>query len=375
MKKSILVVAGETSGDNLGGGIIRQWKNISGKKYSFWGFGGKNMESAGVEILRNIDDLAVIGFWEAVKNYNRLSNYLKALEKEAITREITGAVLIDYPGFNLKAAEKLHNLGIPVYLVVSPQIWAWNFKRIFSIKKNISGVFCLYKFETELYHKENINAYFIGHPVANKINEFLIKNLYNKKKPHLKVKKIALLPGSRKSEVIRHMPFLLEMAEKYHNFHPDIIFEIPSASDQTTELITKFNVPDYIKIEKNNSYNTLATADSAVVCSGTATLECALFNLPFLLIYQTSRLTYMIGKLIIQVPYIGIVNVISGKFITKEFIQEDMKIQPVLNELENITFNKVYIRTMKNEFRRIRKEVEHSNPDVMCAKLLNSFFR
>ena len=378
MPGSILIVAGETSGDILGAAIIDQWKKTGVRPKKFWGFGGSRMEQAGVEILRDIHELSVIGFWEAIVNYRRLNNYLNSLVLEAKKRKISGVILIDYPGFNLKLARKMAKFQVPVCLVVSPQIWAWHYSRIFSIKRYVHYVFCLYKFELDIYKKENIPAIFIGHPVFKKIKNFMnshaidISRLIKQKKRN---RKIALLPGSRKSEIKRHLPFLISLAQHFYDLHPDSFFEIPCASDQIAGLIREYNLPHYIFLREADTYLTLATSDSGVVCSGTATLECALFNLPFLLIYKTSPASYFIGKKLIQIPYIGLVNVLRNSFVTKEFIQSDMDEKLVLKELENINFNKKYIKSMQNEFLKVKREVYSLDPAKKAARYLSGIFK
>lgn len=378
MSKSILVVAGETSGDILGSAVLKQWKKSGAKKISFWGFGGSELKNAGVEIIKDIEDLSVIGFLEAILNYRRLSSYLDNLVLEAIKRNISCAILIDYPGFNLKLAEKLHENGIPVYLVVSPQLWAWHYNRIFKIKKYIKCVLCLYKFEMEMYKENDIPAVFIGHPIMQKIELFIQKHksdIAKIKKRNRDIRKVALLPGSRWSEIRRHMPFIIETAGRFREKYPDTTFEIPSASETISELLKEYQLPDYISIRDKNTYLTMATADSAIVCSGTATLECAIFNLPFLLIYKTSWATYFLGKKLIRIPFIGIVNVLCKSFVTKEFIQSDMRLNLVLPELEKINFDPDYIRIMKKNFTKVKKEIYTKDPAMAAAKFFSKIIK
>jgi lipid-A-disaccharide synthase len=385
MSKSILIVAGETSGDILGGAIIEQRKKLGDNDLVFWGFGGLKMLNAGVEIVKDIQELSVIGFWEALINYKRLSRYLDNLVVEAVRRKISGAILIDYPGFNLKLAEKLSALDIPVYQIVSPQIWAWHFNRIFKIKKFVKAVLCLFKFELDIYKEKEIPAVFIGHPIVQKVEKFkkshakeiakeIAKNKGKIKKRNGKIRKIALLPGSRVSEIKRHLPFLLEAAGLFHNLHPETIFEIPSASNHISALLKNYRLPEFITIREDTPYLTLATSDSGIVCSGTATLECALFNLPFLLIYKTSWATWFLGKKLIQIPYIGLVNVLRNSFVTKEFIQSDMRPDIVLQELEKINFDKKYIKRMIDEFGKVKTGVYSKDPAQAAAKFFAKIF-
>lgn len=375
MNNSVLVVAGESSGDNLASSIVSEWIKSAASKIDFWGCGGSKMQAIGIDILYDVEDLAVIGFIEGLANYMRLKKILNRLVKEAKKRKITAAVLVDYPGFNLRLAQKLHHLKIPVYLVVSPQIWAWRYKRVETIKKYIKAVFCLYQFELGIYQKEGIRAYFMGHPMAFKIKDFLKENSGVIKKERQKIKqriKIALLPGSRRSEVENHMPFLIQVAVKFHQKFPQTIFEIPTASPEMSEWLNAYELPSCISVQNETTYLTLATATAGIICSGTATLECALFNVPFLLIYKTSQITYEIGKRVIRLPYIGLVNIIANRFVTKEFIQDDMDEKAVLEELEKLTLNAKERKKTFASFKEILKSVETPNPAALCAKILKA---
>ncbi len=376
-KTSVLIVAGEVSGDTLAASILTAWKKID-DHVTFWGLGGPQMAEQGVEVLVSTDELATIGLWEAAKKYRKLKKLALRITKEARERNTSHAILVDYPGFNLKLAQMLSKAGIRCYQVVSPTIWAWHYSRVEQIKLYIDSVYCLFPFETEIYEKENVESHLIGHPVV----ETVANSKRRMKKPvdgYLKRfdgrLKIAILPGSRKLEIENHLPLLLEAAEQFRKKYPNAHFFIPSATEQANDRIhvsiRNSSLPDCLTVLESNAHLAMQICDAAIVCSGTATLECALFQVPFLLIYKTSFLTYWLGKRLIKLPYVGIVNIIRGKFVTKELIQHELTVEGIIAELENILFDSAYRDQMLHEFEALKKEMGSGKAGRTAARLLS----
>lgn len=376
--ENILVVAGETSGDTLGARTIAQWKKIN-PQISFWGFGGTQMQEQGMEILHTTEELAVIGLSEALIHYRRLKSYAEDLVAQVQKRKTKFVLLIDYPGFNLRLAKRLAEYNIKCHLLVSPQIWAWKYGRIHVIKQYISSVMCLFPFETEIYAKENIEAVFIGHPLTEKVKTSLKKfegktdtNPIAKMVNSSRQDSVLILPGSRKNEIARHMDFLLRVARQLHKKYPQLTFIIPAAGEKAELALKEISLPDYVVLVGQNSHAAMDYCHAALACSGTATLECALFQIPFALIYKTSWLTYWVGKAVVRLPYIGMVNVLAKKFVTKEFIQSDMKVFDVVAESERLLFDKPYRENMLNAFKEISNELDtRQTPSLLAARWLN----
>ncbi|MDH5718364.1 MAG: lipid-A-disaccharide synthase [Spirochaetia bacterium] len=371
---SVLIVAGETSGDLLGASIIRELKKY--KNYSFWGFGGDNMSKEKTEILFHCDKMATIGFWEGIKRYFFFKNLMRKVVNEAAKRKPKAAILIDFSGFNIRLAAALYKLKIPCYKVVSSQIWAWNYKRIYKIKKYFKSVLCLYDFEIDLYEKEKASAFFMGHPLVDSakasLEKYKIKkNSFRNASQIKKNPNIALLPGSRISEINRHLPFLIELAKSLRKENSRAKFIIPASAESIENKIRNFNPPSYITISNKGTHHTLLWADAAVACSGTVTLECALFETPFLIIYKTSTLTFMIGKKVVKIPYIGMVNMLYKDFLAKEFLQHDMTIKNVLPELKNILFNDNYRKEMRKKLISVQKSLGKGSASKKAASYLN----
>ncbi len=364
--KNVLIVAGEASGDNLGSSIMEEWKKQENVR--FFGTGGSKMEKSGAEILYNIHDLEVIGFSGVVRKYRYLKKTIARLALEARNRNVRTAVLIDYPGFNLRLAAELKQYGILSYAVVSPQIWAWNYSRVEKIRQFFHSVLCLYPFEIKIYEKENISAHFIGHPLAEEIRNFIAAKKQatgiEKKKQG---KTVALLPGSRTREIESLLPVMSQLAALYREKYPDTRFILTSPNPRAYQM----EIPDFIEKTRESSHEVIYRSDAAVACSGTVTLELALFGVPYFLLYKTSFLNYVIFKRLIKIPYIGIANVIAGKFIVREFLQKNLDAMSMLPELEAILRDKKYIQEMKDTFTGIRKELGHFSSARKAANIMS----
>lgn len=377
MNSNVLVIAGEVSGDHLGAQIIHEWKKLPGKTPDFWGITGEQLQTEGVRSFANIEDVATIGILEGVKNYPRLKTLAKKIVREAQNNQTQYAVLIDFPGFNLAIAAMLKKAGIRCYQVVSPTIWIWNYKRIYKIKKHIESVLCLYHFEAEIYHREEIDAHFIGHPVIDKIEKAqkeLPKLLKDFKKEHKLPAKnelsIALLPGSRKSEIDRHLDVMIETARLIRKRHRNAHFYIPPATTAISKILEAQNLPDFITLTPaDHPELALSICRAALACSGTVTMECALYEIPYLLLYKTSGLTYRLGKMLLNTDYIGIVNIILGREVAKEFIQHEVVPEAMANETEELLFNEKRRKKLAKDFSDFKRELGKGGAAKRAAQL------
>lgn len=325
MAKKILIVAGEASGDLHAAHLVAQLKRAS-PDLSFYGLGGDNMKAAGVDVGFDLTKLAVVGFFEILKNYSRFKKIFDDLLLK--TKEIKPdvAILVDYPGFNLRLAKELKAIGIRVIYYISPQVWAWGAKRIRFIKKHIDLMLVLFKFEEILYRDGKFNVKFVGHPLLD-----IVKSSANREQflENLSLKTdsttIALLPGSREREVLNHLPVMLGAAQKIHAKHKEAQFLICRSHALPRELFKK--IIDTSKIEfpykilDDQTYDGIAASHLVIVASGTATLETAILNKPMVIVYKVSFLTWLLAKLFIKIPYIGLVNVVAGERIVPELIQ------------------------------------------------------
>lgn len=376
--KSVLIVAGEESGDILGGAIAREV--LKAAKVPLWGCGGKRMADAGVEIFYPAEELATIGFWEAAKNYRRLKKIIAQLVEEALRRGTKEAWLIDFPGFNLVLAQKLKEKGILSTMIVSPTVWAWKYNRVFKIRDRFERVLCLYDFEPEIYNKIGVEAHYIGHPLTTETANFKTKIAREgnplKDVPYLKPvfktgkQIIAIMPGSRPAEIQHHTRHILDGVRLFQKDNPDCVFILPAANDKIHDILSRYALPPNTYLVKYSAPYVLSVASAAIACSGTVTLECALFNVPHLILYRSSWMSYSIFKGVIRIPYIGMVNVLAGRFIVQEFLQYRLNAMNIAAELHRILFDAAYRKTQQGELKQIAKRLTAYEPARQAAKLL-----
>jgi lipid-A-disaccharide synthase len=340
--KHIVIIAGEASGDMRAAGLARALQELA-PTIKLSGIGGPHMREAGVECFSDITELAVIGIAEVVKNFSRIKKvFYQALKKIDETKP-AAVILVDYPGFNLRLAKEVKKRGIKVFYYISPQVWAWRENRILKIKNLVDRMLVLFPFEKDLYQKYGMKVDYVGHPL---IDEIIIGRGQDEvlKSIGLSVSKttIGLMPGSRMKEVERHLPCLLEAAQLLFERNKERQFLLLKASSIPLKLLeeklTAFkHLP--VKIYEGPTYDGINAMDSVIVASGTATLECALLKKPMVIIYKTSWITYSIAKAVIKIPYIGLVNVVAGKKIVDELIQEDANPKNLSDALEAALHN------------------------------------
>lgn len=327
MEKKVLVVAGEASGDIHAANLILRLKKID-PGLSFYGLGGKNMKAAGVDISCDLTAFAVVGFFEILKNYSRFKKIFDDLVEKTKEIKPDAAILVDYPGFNLRLARELKKLGIKVIYFISPQVWAWGRKRIKFIRKNVDLMLVLFKFEEKLYSDGKFNVKFVGHPLLDIVRPTMDPNglleMVGFKK---NARTIALLPGSREREIANHLPVMLEAGQRIYKKLPDSQFLICRSAtvrkEVFKEIIDKLKIDFPYKILNDQTYDGINASDLALVASGTATLETAILNKPMVIIYKVSFLTWLLAKALIKIPHIGLVNVVAGQKIVPELTQYD----------------------------------------------------
>jgi lipid-A-disaccharide synthase len=332
--QNILIVAGEVSGDLLGAGLVKEFGQIK-PDIKFFGFGGDRMSTAGVELIYHIRQLAFMGFWEVAKNYRFIKNAQKQLLRAVAERKPSMAILIDYPGFNLRLAAKLKAMGVAVFYYVSPQIWAWGAGRIKKIKRDVDLMAVLFDFEKEIYDKAGVPAVWVGHPILDELkidnpeSEFYRRNNINKENMV-----IGLFPGSRQNEVTRLLPDMLKATAmikiSYPNLKP-IIAKAESLDESLYQVICQ-QAGQLVPFAVGSNYELMSYSKICLVCSGTATLECGIIGTPLLVLYKTSFFTYMLARLLIKIRFIGLVNIVSGKSVVPELIQSNCTAGNIANE-------------------------------------------
>lgn len=338
--KNLLVIAGEDSGDMHAADVIRELK-AKRPDVTFWGIGGDKLRAKGVELLHDTREMDVLGIVEVLKRYPFFKRTFNEVVAEAETRKPDAALLVDYPGFNLRLAKELKKRGIKVLYYVCPQVWAWNRGRIPKMAEIIDRLMVIFPFEVDVFKDVDLKVDFVGHPMVDELREF--RSAEPAPLPWNGKKKIALLPGSRKQEIVHILPRLLETACLMEPSRPDLSFLIP-VPERRLALVESIlhkaqKAPRNLSVVAGQAREVLKQADAALVASGTATLEAALLRCPTVLVYRGSFTNYLFARALIRIPWLGIANIVSGREIMPERLQFDMTplklaaaIDPLMND-------------------------------------------
>lgn len=328
------IIAGEASGDLHGSNLIKELRKLDqGATIRCWG--GDLMQAAGAELVKHYRDLAFMGFLEVVKNLGTILRNLKFCKEDILQFKPDTLILIDYPGFNLRIAEWAKKQGITVIFYISPQVWAWKENRVKKMKTCIDKMLVILPFEKDYYrNKWNWEVEYVGHPLVEVVEEY--KNTESSIQHSEGKPIVALLPGSRKQEILKKLPVMLE-AGKYF---PDLQFVVAKAPGQEDAFYDGLlqGYPN-VSAVSGKTYTLLLQSDAALVTSGTATLETALFGVPEVVCYKGSNISYQIAKRLIKVKYISLVNLIMDKLVVKELIQHDLTPENLRQELNELLYN------------------------------------
>lgn len=364
----VLIVAGESSGERYGAGLVREFSKLH-PEAAFFGIGGRRMAAEGVEILFPVEELSLMGIFEVLSHIPRVRGILRRLEREAAVREVPAAVLIDSPDFNLRLAAKLRKAGIPVLYYVSPTVWAWRPGRLKSIRKAVSKMMLIFPFEEQIYKAEGIPATFVGHPLLEKIETKLGRDEFFSQHGLDPARKlIAVLPGSRRGELKFHGPVLAEAMARIGRSHPVQFVLVQAESLRRDEIEAAFpGGLGGMKVVKEDAYDAMAAADLVVAACGTATLEAALLGTPVVAFYRISPLTYHAGRPLVRIGHYCIVNILAGKSVVPELIQKEFTAENLTREILRILTSDEARNTMSSEFRKIRKDLGERRASVNAA--------
>jgi lipid-A-disaccharide synthase len=370
INKKIMIVAGEASGDLHGGPLVQELKKRT-PQCEIFGIGGDNMAAAGMKLYYHVNDLAYVGFTEVAKHYFYFRQVFYEMLDIIRTKKPDVLVLIDYPGFNLRLAKKAKKLGVKTFYYIAPQVWAWGQGRAKKMANYIDKMAVLFDFEVQFFSQYGISADFVGHPLLDSLKPNLTRETFFAKyqlDPNQPL--LALLPGSRHQEIQNLLPVMLNSAIALQKKHPQLQVAISKAPNahltNIEELFPEQKSPTIIK----ETYDLLSFATAAIVASGTATLETALFEIPFVITYKVSPLTYFIGKQLIKLDYIGLVNVISGKKVVPEFIQNNANPNAIKGPLEKILFDQQTRNAQIKKLQNIRIKLGHGGASQKTAQLI-----
>jgi lipid-A-disaccharide synthase len=348
-----MIIAGEASGDLHGAGVVRELKR-SNPGIEIFGVGGDRMQQEGMRLVYHVRELGFMGFAEVIRHLPVIRSMKTALETILRHKKPDVVLLIDYPGFNLRFARSAKRSGAKVVYYISPQVWAWHRSRVKKMRGIVDKMLVIFPFEVDIYHSEGVDVEFVGHPLLEVLDAGLDRKNFRKRfglDPDKKI--LALLPGSRLQEIEKIFPVMLKAGRKIAESESmELVVGIaPTLSEE--HFRTLYNV-EGVHLVRNASYEVMANADFALVTSGTATLETGLFGTPMVVVYKTSWPTYLLGRLLIRVKNIGLVNIVAGKEIVPEFIQHRASAQVLSREVLRLLRNADLLAAMKNELSSVK---------------------
>ncbi len=369
--KTVMIIAGEASGDMHGAGVVQEMLKLD-PTLKFYGIGGKKLAKAGVKLLANTSEMAVLGFTEIIAKLHKFLKVLDLAKKSLDDFKPDLIIMIDFAAFNLRIAPEARKRGIKVFYYIGPQVWASRKGRINKIKKVVDKMAVILPFEVDTYKQKGFTVEYVGHPLLDLVVPHYSQS-ESRKKFNIPENKttIGLLPGSRIAEVERLLPEMLLAADILTQKIPDIHFVLPLADSLDEKLVTDIISRSSIKVDviSGHTYDVISCADLAIVTSGTATLETALLGIPMIIVYKTSPITYFIGKMVVTVKNIGIVNIIAGKTIVPELIQDEAAGVNIAKEALAILTNNERKQEMVIQLAEIRKKMGEPGAAGRAAQL------
>jgi len=370
--KKILIIAGEASGDLHGANLVNELRRKA-PSLTYFGVGSKRMRDAGVRMLADASEISVVGATEVLTHigaiyrvYSRLKRFLKEDRPDLI-------VLIDFPDFNIMLGKVAKKLGIPVLYYISPQVWAWRKGRVKKIAEIVNAIVVVFPFEVELYKAAGVDVRFVGHPLTDVVSSGYSKidaRKYLGLDPTRRT--IALLPGSRKKEITHLLPDMLEAARKLKTMFEDLQFVLPVAPTLERDFIRGHVDRSGVVVDiiDGRVYDALRASDAAIVTSGTATLETGLMGVPMVIVYRMSGLSYFIGSLIVNVDHVGLVNIVAGKRLVPELIQQDATPQNIADAVSKMLRDPDYYKAITDGLAAVRVQMGDAGASARAAAVV-----
>jgi len=367
----LMIITGEVSGDLIGASLIMELKSLKpGLRVT--GIGGDKMKSIGMDLIYHTDQMSFLGFVEVVKHLPFIQKVQKKLIDVIKKEEINCVVLIDYPGFNLSIAKKLKPLGVKIIYYVSPQLWAWAKGRVNKVRKLVDKMLVVFPFEVEFYKNENVNVDYVGHPLVERINQykFLSRDDFFTKFNLDKQKEILLvMPGSRKQEVKTIFPEIIIAADRLaQQFNLQVVVA-RSKNINEKYLRQNINSEKFIIIDAHN-YELMKYSHFGIIKSGTSTLEAGYFALPMIVVYKTNPLTYIIGKQLVKLDRIGMVNILLDEMVVPELIQNEAKSENIFNTASKILSDDKTYEKMKHKLDSVKEKLGGDGASQKAARTI-----
>ncbi len=368
------IIAGEASGDLHGSNLVASIRQKDpGAKIRAWG--GEKMRRNGANVVKNYHDLAFMGFVEVLMNLNTILKNFNICKKDITEFNPDALILIDYPGFNLKIAKWAKKKGFKVFYYISPQVWAWKRRRVYTIKKVVDKMLCILPFEKKFYDNYDVDCQFVGHPLLDEIakvepvdkDKFYKANRLNPKK-----ELIALLPGSRKQEVSRMLTVMLDVVKMFPNYQ----FVVACAPSLPVSYYKRIiGEKSNVRLVLNRTYQLLQLSSAAIVTSGTATLETALLDVPEVVCYKANKISYLIARQVARVKYICLVNLIMDRLVVKELIQGDMTANSIRDELQSLLNSSKRQKKLLEDYEELKYVLGNAGASDRAAETIISYVK
>ena len=371
----LCMIAGERSGDLHGAMVASQIKSAY-PDVEIFGMGGARMREAGVEVIHDMTEIAVVGFLEVLRNLGTFRSIFHDLVRHVDERRPDAVILIDLPGFNLRFGPRVKKMGIPIVYYISPQTWAWGKWRTKKMREFIDKFYVILPFEVEFYRNEGIEVEYVGHPLVDVLRTDHSREEF---RALLGVgdgeKLVSLLPGSREQEIERILPLMISTAQRIRHELPDTKFVVPAASEYLKDKVLSMTSASDVEMDvrTNNVYDIMNASDAAIVSSGTATLEMGWFGVPFVLVYRVSFLSYLMAKCVAKVDMIGLLNIMAGRTIVTEYVQRDARPGDVAEEITRYLIDEKAAEQKRRELLCVRDLLGESGAAKRVAEGIIAF--
>jgi lipid-A-disaccharide synthase len=374
LNKNLLIIAGETSGDLHGASLIRELRRID-KEVSIAGIGGNRMKAQGMELLFHLRQMSFLGLIEILRHIPFVKKVQAELINEVKKRNIKTAVLIDYPGFNLSIANKLKKLGISIIYFISPQVWAWGTGRIKKIKKLVDKMLVILPFEEKLFRENNIDAEYIGHPLMEQIENYKLLSrdeLFDKLNLNKTQEILLLLPGSRLQEVKKIFPEVISAADKLSKeFNLQVV--VACSEDIDEKIFSNLTSLSGFRVSKGFTYDLYKHSKFGIIKSGTSTLEAGLFCLPMVIVYSTHPLTFYVGRKVVKIDRIGLVNIIAGEMVVPELIQKEANPVKIYETAKSILSDELKYEAIKKSLSKLKNKLGKAGASKRAAEIIYTY--
>lgn len=363
------IIAGEASGDLHASNLMKALKQRD-PEAEFRCWGGDKMEAQGAALVKHYKDLAFMGFWEVLVNIRTIFRNLDLCKQDIVAWQPHVVILVDYPGFNLRMAKFIKEQGIACHYYISPQVWAWKSSRVKKIRRYVDHMYVILPFEEEWYKQRDYKVDFVGHPLLDAVDGRVVNENFRQENGLDDRPIVALLPGSRRQEIAKMLPILLQVVPHF----PDYQFVVAGLNHIEPEFYSDVIGQQPAQVIMSKTYDLLDYAEAALVTSGTATLETALFNVPQVVCYKGSWASYYIARMLVNIDFIALVNLIMGREVVTELIQGDLNERNLLREFRQL-IDPIRRQEMESDYHELQEILGGPGASDRCAELMIGYLR